>query len=294
MDTRHVHYFLAVCKHLHFTKAAQELGISQPTLSQQIRVLEDELGAALFDRIGKKTILTEAGKLLLIYSKKMLEAEHDAKEAIKQLLVGGGGTIRLSVLPSDLDFQLVPLFVRFHEYFPATQLQAISSLTIHEDILENKADLGIGLIRHEDSRLLQIPLRSEPYELIVSRAHPLAEKKQISLQDIKDLPIVMYPRGFLGRELVEKACREQGFQLTTVMETTTASSLLQLTRANIGATIQPQGLLCQSADRHEYVVLPITDYPPIRHLSLIYRSDRFIGTAQKQLTAWLIEYFEQL
>jgi DNA-binding transcriptional LysR family regulator len=293
MDTRQIQYFLAICDQLHFTKAANELGISQPTLSQQIRVLEDELGMPLFDRIGKKIVLTEAGKLLLVYGEKMLQAEHDAKQSIQELLRGGGGTIRLGVLPSDLDFLLVPLFIHFHQHFPSTQLQAISTLRIQEEVLDNTVDLGIGVRNTPDNRLTQIALRSEPYELVVNRSHPLAGRKEVKLREVEPLPLVMYPRGFLGRELVEKACREEGFHISTVMETTTASSLLQLVKANIGATIQPQSLLKRGPEQYELLAIPITDRPPVRHLELVHRSDRFISAAQKQLTGWLIEFFER-
>lgn len=291
MDTRHIHYFLAVCEHLHFTKAANELGISQPTLSQQIRVLEDELGTPLFDRVGKKIVLTEAGTLLRHHGEKMLQAEQDAKKSILELSLGERGTIRLGVLPSDLDFQLVPLFIRFHQIFPAIQLQAYSTLRIQEEVLANKVDIGIGLKSTPDTRLVQIPLGSEPYHLLVCSTSSLASMKAITLHELEHLPIVMYPRGFLGRELVEDICREHGFALTTVMETSTATSLLQLVRAGIGATIQPRNVLKGLPNHDDIVSIPITEHTPFRHLELVYRSDRFISHAQKQLAEWLSDFF---
>lgn len=84
MDTRNLTYFMAVFELLHFTKAAELLGISQPTLSQQIRLLEAEVGMPLFDRIGKKVVATEAGRLLHQYGMKMIQAEMDAKSAIQE------------------------------------------------------------------------------------------------------------------------------------------------------------------------------------------------------------------
>lgn len=84
METRHLHYFMAVCEELHFTRAAEGLGISQPTLSQQIKVLEGEIGMPLFDRIGKKIALTEAGSLLKDYAARMIQNEQNAKAAINE------------------------------------------------------------------------------------------------------------------------------------------------------------------------------------------------------------------
>lgn len=294
MDTRHIQYFMAVYEHLHFTKAAESLGISQPTLSQQIRVLEAELGMPLFDRIGKQVVATEAGKLLHFHGGRMLLAEQDAKIAIRELMSSARGTVRLSVLPSDLDFQLVPLFIHFHSEYPDIQLQAFSTIQILEEVLSNRADIGIALRTPPDKRLVQIPLRSEPYYLLVHSGSELASRASIKLRELEQIPIVMYPRGFIGRDLVETVCREKGgFQLSTVMETSTAISLLQLVRAGVGATIQPLNLLKQESMRHEIVAIPISDHAPMRHLELIYGSERYISEAHRQLTKWLIDFFSK-
>ncbi|MCU6709978.1 LysR family transcriptional regulator [Paenibacillus sp. J5C_2022] len=293
MDNRNIQYFMAVYEHLHFTKAAESLGISQPTLSQQIRILEAELGTPLFDRIGKKVAVTEAGRLLRLYGMKMLQAERDAKSAIKELLSGNRGTVRLAVLPSDLDFQLVPLFIQFNSTYPDIQLQAISTIQVQEEVLSHRVDFGIGLQCSSDRRLIQIPLGSEPYYLFVHPSSELAGRKFVTLQQLERHSLVMYPRGFLGRDLVDEVCRDEGLSLTTVMETSSATSLLQLVSAGVGATIQPKGLLSQSPERTDIVSIPITGPTPMRHLELMYCADRFIGSSQQQLTNWLIEFFQQ-
>ncbi|MGG4046186.1 LysR family transcriptional regulator [Paenibacillus favisporus] len=294
MDTRNIQYFMAVYEHLHFTKAADELGISQPTLSQQIRILEAEFGMPLFDRIGKKVVATEAGRLLREYGTKMLQAERDAKNAIKELQSGKQGTVRLAVLPSDLDFQLVPLFVQFKSTYPDIQLQAFSTIFVQDEVLNHKVDLGIGLRGPVDKRLTQIPLGCEPYHLFVNSASELAGRKEITLEELKEHALVMFPKGYLGRDLVDDVCRQEGFELTTVMEASSATSLLQLVSAGVGATIQPAGLLRQNPERPEIASIPITGPTPMRHLELMYYADRFISGSQRQLTNWLIDYFNTL
>lgn len=292
MDTRNITYFMAVFEHLHFTKAAEFLGISQPTLSQQIRLLEAEVGMPLFDRIGKKVIATEAGGLLYEYGLKMLQAEMDAKKAIKELLSEQRGTVRLGVLPSDLDFQLVPLFVEFKTLYPETKLQAFSTIFIREEVLAHKLDLGIGLRGPVDKRLAQIPLGSEPYNLFVDSANELATRDEVTLEELTGHALVMYPQGYLGRDLVDDVCNKHGFELSTVMEVGSASSLLQLVSAGIGATIQPRTLLKQHPEWSNIVSIPIAEPTPIRHLELIYYSDRYISKAQHQLSHSLIEFFK--
>lgn len=292
MDIRNITYFMAVFEHLHFTKAAEILGISQPTLSQQIRLLEAEVGMPLFDRIGKKVVATEAGRLLHQYGMKMLQAEMDVKNAIKELLSEKRGTVRLAVLPSDLDFQLVPLFVEFKTHYPETKLQAFSTIYVREEVLTHKVDLGIGLRGPSDKRLVQIPLGSEPYELFVHSSSELAMRRKITLEELTKHALVMYPKGYLGRDLVDNVCREQGLELNTVMEVGSASSLLQLVAAGIGATIQPRELLKQRPEWSDIVSIPIAEPAPIRHLELTYYADRFISKAQQQLSDWLIDFFK--
>ncbi|ANY68668.1 LysR family transcriptional regulator [Paenibacillus sp. BIHB 4019] len=291
MDNRNIQYFMAVFELLHFTKAAERLGISQPTLSQQIRILEAELGTPLFDRIGKKVVATEAGKLLAHYGVKMLQAERDAKNAIKELLSGEGGTVRLAVLPSDLDFQLVPLFVAFKTKYPHIQLQVFSTIHVQEEVLSHKVDIGIGLQGLPDKRLIQVPLGSEPYQLFVHAASELANRKKITLQELEQHALVMYPKGFLGRDLVDEVCIKEGFELATVMETSSAHSLLQLVSAGVGATIQPKGLLRLFPERLDIVAIPFTGPTPVRHMELMYCTDRFISRSHQQLTEGLIDFF---
>lgn len=295
MDTRNIQYFMAVYEHLHFTRAAEELGISQPTLSQQIRALENELGIPLFDRIGKKVVVTEAGKMFKHYGTKMLQAEMDIKTAATELKLGNQGEIRLAALPSDLDFRLVPLFVRFKTKYPDTRLQVISTIFAHEEVLSHKVDLGIGLQGLADDRLTRIPLGSEPYHLFVHADSKLARRKRISLEDLKTQPLVMYPKGYVGRDLVDATCRKLGFELSTAMETASAASLLQLVSAGIGATIQPAGLIRQNGkDYPDIVAIPLSGVEPVRHLELTYYTDRFLTGAQRELIRWLTDFFSEM
>lgn len=292
MDTRNIMYFMAVFDNLHFTKAAEILGISQPTLSQQIRLLEAELGMPLFDRIGKKVSATEAGRLLYQYGTKMLQTEMDAKNAIKELLSEKRGTVRLAVLPSDLDFQLVPLFIEFNNLYPETKLQVFSTIFVREDVLAHKVDLGIGLRSPADKRLVQIALGSEPYDLFVHSSNELAKKREVTLDELTKHSLVMYPKGYLGRDLVDDICKEQGLEFTTVMEVGSAASLLQLVSAGIGATIQPRNLLNQHSEWSNIISIPFSGPAPIRHLELTYYADRFVSKAQQQLSEWLIDFFK--
>lgn len=291
VEIRHLHYFMAVCEELHFTKAAEKLGISQPTLSQQIRVLEDELGMPLFDRIGKKIVVTEAGSLLFSYATEMLTTLQNVKDAINDLQELQRGQISVGIMPSDLDYRITQLVIDFHQKFPKVKLKILASIDIMRQVLENEVDIGIGTNVEPDDRLVIIPLRREEYVLTVSQEHPLANQTAITIAELKGLPMVMYPEGFFGREIVEEAVKKHGFQLHSILETSSVTSIMNLVRANIGATVQPYHLIQQINDP-TLCSIRISDEAPSRSLSIIYRVDRYVSQATTAFIKQIKEYFK--
>lgn len=282
---------MAVCEEMHFTKAAEKIGVSQPTLSQQIRALENELDMPLFDRIGKKIMLTEAGSLLLSYGTKILDTLQSVKDSIEDLRDIQSGTIRVGIMPSDLDYRITQLIIDFHHKFPKVKLKIIASIEILQQVLESEVDIGIGMNVMPNDRLITIPLCSEEYVLIVSKTHLMANRTSIYLDELKGIPMVMYPEGFLGRDLVEETVQKQGFQLNSILETSSVTSIINLVKANIGATVQPYPLIQQIGDQTLHTI-SIKDNPPGQNLAIIYRSDRYLSQATKIFIEQIRDYFQ--
>ncbi len=280
-----------LCRELHFSEAAYKLGISQPTLSQQIRVLEDEVGVPLFDRIGKKTVKTEAGTVLERYALEMFQQLDHAKEAIADLRDYHAGNVRVAVLPSDLDYRLTPLLVDFHKAFPNTNVQVIPSIDIIDKVLNNEVDIGVGLADHSDTRLHQTPFYTETYSLYVHSDHEFARKTLISPQDLRHIPLVMYPKGFYGRDLIEMWGKEHDLSIKPIMETGSATSLFQLVNEGIGATIQPSQLI-DSFQALDIRAVEIKD-SPIRDLNIIYRKDKYLSLATQTFMNRLEDFFRR-
>lgn len=291
VELRQLEYFLMLCNELHFSEAAYKLGISQPTLSQQIRVIEDEIGVPLFDRIGKKTTKTEAGDILERYALEVFRQLDNAREAISDLTDLHVGNIRLAVLPSDLDYRLTPLLVDFHKDFPNTKVQVIPSIDILNKVLNNDVDIGVGLTINPDRRLHQIPFYTETYSLYVHKEHKLAHRKIIFPKDLVDIPFVMYPKGFYGRELIDTWCNEHELSVKTMMETGSATSLLQLVKEGVGATIQPSQLI-ESFQPLGIRAIPIKN-SPVRNLEVFYRKNKYLSLAARTFMDRLETFFSQ-
>ncbi|TXK71921.1 LysR family transcriptional regulator [Paenibacillus sp. N3.4] len=291
METRILENFIIVCKELHFTRAAEIIGIAQPTLSQQIRALEDEFDVPLFDRVGKKIMLTQAGALLLEYSVQMVRHMANAQDAIAQFRTGQRGTLVIGVLPSDLDYRITQLLVDFHAIFPKVKLKVLSSIDVLNQVLDNEVDIGIGLSSSPDERLVRVPLSREEYVLVVSKNHDWADRESISIEELRHIQTVMYPQGFTGRELIDNWCRKYGFALDTIMETASATSIVSLVKANIGGTVQPYPLI-KAMDEPTLHCIRISDDAPYRSFEIVYRSDRYLGFSAQAFIRQTIEFFK--
>lgn len=290
MELRQLKTFMAVCEEMHFTRAAEKLGISQPTLSQQIRAMEDELQVPLFDRVGKKVILTEAGQLLREHGLQLVRYLDNTLDAIAELRDHRRGSLAVGILPSDLDYRITDLLADFHAEFPFIHLKVIASVEIMQLVLASEVDIGIGLMTVPDLRLVRIPLCREEYALVVSERHPLAGRESITYEELRDVDMVMFPKGYIGRDLVEACCHRHGFTLRTLMETSSVASVIHLVKANIGATIQPIPLI-QAMNEKELRCIRIAGDPPFRSLELLHRSDRYIGKAANTFIRKVIDHF---
>ncbi|ANZ96378.1 LysR substrate-binding domain-containing protein [Brochothrix thermosphacta] len=291
MELRHLHYFLTLCEELHFSEAAFKIGISQPTLSQQIRVLEGEVGVPLFDRLGKKTVQTEAGLILQRYAIKAIKELENAQTAIDDLKDAYSGTLRVAVLPSDLDYHLTELLVAFHRDFPSVHIEVIPSIDIPNKVLLNEVDIGLALVEPAHSQLTARPIFKESYCLFVSKKSHLATRKKIEISELVDIPLILYPKGFYGRDLIDRWCLTQGIRVEPIMAPGSSTAIFQLIEAGVGASIQPHKLIEAFEDK-DMIAIPIEDAPQ-RSLAIIYRNDRYLSKAAQRFITELTDYFQK-
>ncbi|MGG1555169.1 LysR family transcriptional regulator [Paenibacillus ferrarius] len=281
MEFRQLEYFMAVCEELHFTKAAEKMGISQPNLSLSIKALEEKIGMPLFDRIGKRIELTDAGFILKKHAGMVMQNLSNAVKEMEDLHRQNGGNLSVGALPSELDYRLTPMFIRFFQQYPKIRLKIISEVDLTGLVLSSEVDIGIAVKPLFDPRLVVRPLTREEYGIVVSKDHELLTRAEsISLADLQTLPIVTYPKGLWGREFIDSWCRQHGFNLNVVVETSSNPSLFRFVKANIGVGIVANSLLA-SLDSLDLQFLPIRDYPPVREMSIIYRSDKYLNHAAR-------------
>lgn len=289
MEHRLLEYFLAVCEELHFTKAAEKLGISQPTLSQQIRLLEHRVGSPLFQRIGKKIYVTEAGEILHKHSRNMFHELDQAQAAINEIQGMQRGRLRIGCSGNHL---LTATIIAFHALYPKIELSVTELATeeTKERLLSNQLDIGVVFLPDEDEQFHYIPLYNEQLRFVISDKHPLAQAKAIRLVDLAQLPVAMLQKKFYVRQMMDDCCEQSGFAWKPVIELSTLESLLQMAKNNVGGAILP-GSYVDSIPSIGIRSIPIIDPIPQKDVGIVYRKDMFLCKTMDMFMKQLMQQF---
>ncbi|MED0672267.1 LysR family transcriptional regulator [Aneurinibacillus aneurinilyticus] len=280
MELRQLEYFRSVCQELHFTRAAEKIGISQPSLSQQIRLLEHEIGTPLFDRIGKKTALTESGRLLLKYTQNIFHELEQAQAAIKELNGLQRGSISIGTLLTVENYLIPPTLLNFHRLYPAIKISVLGLRTgdIRKNLLENKLDIGIVFLPMEDSELETISLYKEELALAVPNGHSLEGEDAVDLEVLRTIPSILLPETYFVRQLINKSCSNLGFLPQPIFEITTMESLINMVVKGVGVTILPKPYL-ECLNNNKIRVIPILNSNLVREVGIVYRKDKYMSAA---------------
>ena len=261
MELRHLRYFVAVAEELHFTRAAQRLHIAQPPLSQQIRALEAELGAALFVRTRRSVALTDAGRALLVKAHEMLaaaqalpdEMQRIARGEVGQLRIGFSSTLPLTKVLRDVvaDWRRTHPEVALHlrEMHSALQFEALRA-----------GELDVGLVRYNERAPEGIRLtllRRDPLRLVVPSGHPFARRRSVPIADCRDQAFIGFPgdAGTGTGPLLKRLCAQAGFEPRIAQEAREATTQIGLVAAGLGIAVLPAPLEAVRIEGVHYVPL---------------------------------------
>lgn len=289
MHLRHLVSFVAVAESLNFSRAAQELHVAQPAVSQQIRALETELGVMLFDRIGKRVSLTEAGRALLPYARQILAlvtaAENDIRERDQlkrgKTSLGAPPTVSTHVLPARL--------MQFKQTWPGLEvtLREAGTETLLSQIADGKLDLAIVASNILPASVEATPFLTETYVLAVSARHPFLSKRQtVKMTDLVSEPFILFPEGYKLREVTLEACRRAGFEPRVALDGGAMPSALEFVGAGLGVALVPELALTESNTIHP---VRIADQSLKRDLGLVWLRDRALSPAARALRDFLIQ-----
>lgn len=248
MELRHIRYFLAVAEERHFTRAAAKIGIGQPPLSQQIKDLEAEIGAALFRRVAHGAELTAAGEAFLKAVQGMPALAEQAKNAARRAARGEVGSLRVGFTASAALNPVVPSAIRtFRRAYPdvALSLEEANTAPLSQGLREGTLDAAFLRPGDTGNEGLQLRLLSEePLMVVLPSAHPIAERPEIELAMLKNELLLLYPRavGPAAYDTVIAACRAAGFEPEFGQSAPQIASLVTLVAAGLGVSIVPASM----------------------------------------------------
>lgn len=232
MELRHLRYFAALAESLNFTRAATKCHVTQSTLSHQIKQLEDELGTLLFDRIGKRVVITEAGDTLLSRIQPALEQIDSAINKIHETPNELTGQVRIGATHS-FNTRLVPKCVAsFLERYPSLKItvEELPQERIVERLQSGDIDLGIAYRPMENHNLWFEPLYNEELGLVVADWHPLASRKRVRMVELHNLRMTLLPAIYSTRLLLDECLRSAGARPQVVVELNTIGPMIELIR----------------------------------------------------------------
>jgi LysR family hydrogen peroxide-inducible transcriptional activator len=242
MELHQLRYFCAVAEAGSFSRAAEQSHVSQPSLSQQIMKLEDELGARLFDRLGRSVRLTETGQTFLPRARAVLRELEAARGDVAEQKDSVGGSVTIAVIPTVAPYFLPERLTWFSRKFPQVRLTVVEEITpvLLDHLRASKVDLAILALPIRGHEFETYPLLTERLFAALPPGHKLAKRRSLSLKDLRAQPFLLLRDGHCFRDTAVAACDRARLHPQIIFESGQFSSLLSLVGAGMGVSIVPE------------------------------------------------------
>jgi len=249
MEFHQLRYVRAIAETGSFSRAAEHCQIAQPSLSQQVLKLEEELGAKLFDRLGRSVRLTEAGSAFMPHARLILEQMEAARASVAEKNADFSGSVAVGVIPTIAPYIMPRFTAAFAKKHPDAKLRIVEDLT--PILVDSLRDLSIDLailalpLRHKDLELF--PIRTEPLFAVLPKDHPRAAAESLALRDLRGESFVMLRDGHCFRDLSIAACTHARITPNIAFESGQFSSLFGMVAAGVGVSLVPEMALDRNA-----------------------------------------------
>ncbi len=288
MEFDQLRYFLAVAERGNFTRAAEDLMISQPALSRSIQKLEEELGQPVFERKTRSVSLTDAGTLLQARAQQVLSILEDTKAEITD--DGESGRIRIGAIPTIAPYYLPEVLRQFSERYPKATIIVHENTTDHllKSCTQGEIDLAILALPVPAKYLEFEELFEEELLLVLPPDHPLVEKKKIRLSDVHPYPFVLLEEAHCLSGNIVSFCRERSFQPVAVERTSQLAMVQELVSLSHGVSMVPA--MARERDQSDRrVYRSLTGRKPARTVAVVWNPYRFQSRLLKAFREYLHE-----
>ena len=286
MEIRHLECFVAVARCGNFTKAAEQIHISQPSISKMIKEIEAQAGMELFYRDTKHVELTDAGIAFLEQAQQIVALFHNLNTGLEELMSEKAGKIRIGFPPITSVTMFSHVLGAFKKEHPNTEiyLYEFGSKEIEKSIQEGELDIGIVSTPVTNADLYNMFwLTRDSLEVVMQPGHRLAQSAAVKFADLADESFVLYRRDFRLHDQIIERCNAEGFQPKIILETSQLEFMIQTIAANLGIAFLPKRI-CQQLDSSRVVARPLQDRSIYLQLGVIWKKGRYLPYAARR---WL-------
>lgn len=296
MELRQLRYFVEVADREHVSEAAENLHVAQSAISLQIANLEEELGVALFEREGRNIKLTKIGRQFLDHVRTALKAIDYAKEQIDEYLDPHKGTVNIG-FPTSLASQVLPSVISaFKQEYPEVDflLRQGSYKFLIEAVKNRDIDLAfLGPVPTNDPQIEGNILFSESIYALLPASHPFSGQKSIHLSDLRKDHFVLFPEGYVLRQIAVDACKQAGYKPTISSEGEDLDAIKGLVSAGMGVTLLPESAFYETTPRFT-AKIPI-DFPQVRRtVGIIASKSREMSPSAHDFYVFVKDFFSKI
>lgn len=282
MELRHLRYFLAVADERSFTRAAERLHVTQPTLSHQIKQLETLVGTVLFERGGKDVELTAAGHMFKPYCERVLKELEASALAISELEGLMRGTLRMAVFHSFSHSMLPPILSEFALHYPGVHVTArlVPRADMERDLLNADLDMAVAYIVDDHDQIVSERLFDEELVLVVGSKHPHAGRKTMPMRELAKLPLVLLTPEFGARQFVDRFFVGAALRPHVVIEMNAIEPILATIRDSGLASVLSAGAI---VDASGLQIIRLTEPAPRRSVGILWRRNGHRSAAAQRM-----------
>jgi DNA-binding transcriptional LysR family regulator len=293
VDLGQLEALIQVAAHRSFSRAAEALGLTQPSVTARIQSLERDLGEPLFERNGRGVRLTEVGASFLPHAQRVLQALRDGRDAVHALRELEAGTLRLAAAPTISTYVLPGLLKEFRSRYPQLEVSVRTEYSdqIVQMVLADEAEVGLERsITHPDA--VTVPLYEDEVVLVTSRDHPFAERASVSIEEVGQQRLITFNRGSSYYTLVDNALRQAGALVSPTMELDNMEATKKMVDEGLGIAFLPKVAVERELERGELRMVQVTGMAmPRRQIAMIYRRGRSLGRAARAFVSLLEERY---
>ncbi|MGO4111168.1 LysR family transcriptional regulator [Paenibacillus sp. YAF4_2] len=266
---RQLECFIQICKEGSFTKAAEVLLMSQPSLSQQIRFLEVEVGSPLFERVGRGVKITADGEILYEKALSVMRLIEESKKETYELRYSRVNRLSIGISPMDF-FSFIPRFLKFHEQYPDITLKFSSVENTSQQLLNSSIDIGITDKYTPNKEIHSMHLYKEEQALVVYADHPWADRTVVSFQELEDLESSLFVGDISLIEHLHTFSDKIAKSLQSKFESTSTAILLSMVLQKMGVAILSASLI-ESFSGQQLKMIRLVNPAPIREIKLVFK-----------------------